>query len=67
MIVSKSTPAQKAASQKYRMKNKDKERVQSYKRTTRLFLKSHSTIGDLEEMEQIIAERKIELAENDEK
>ncbi len=44
--------AQKKASRKYEQKNKEKTRVQSYRRTTKLFIKKHSKLSDLKELEK---------------
>ncbi len=61
MAEGKTSEAQKAASKKYREKNKEKQRITSYRTTTRMYLKNHATLDDLEEFKQLIADREKEL------
>ena len=53
--------AQKRANKKYREKNKEKEKIGSYRRTARLFIKTYATIEELEEFKEIINEREAKL------
>lgn len=50
--------AQKKASRKWEEKNKEKARVDSYRRTARLFIKNHATEEDLKELENLIEEKR---------
>jgi len=59
--MTKTSEAQKRASRAWEERNKEKARANSYKRTARLFIRSHADIKDLEELEQLIAERRKEL------
>lgn len=54
----KTSEAQKNAVKRYREKNKEKTRIDNYKRTSRLFIKNHASIEDIEELESLISERK---------
>lgn len=54
----KTTEAQKRASRNWEEKNRSKATVDSYRRTTRLFIRSHAAEEDLREIEQLIAERR---------
>lgn len=54
----KTSEAQKNAVKRYREKNKEKTRVDNYRRTSRLFIKNHASIEDIEELESLISERK---------
>ena len=53
--------AQKWANKKYREKNKEKEKIGSYRRTARLFIKTYATIEELEEFKELINEREAQL------
>lgn len=59
----KTSEAQKNAVKRYREKNKEKTRIDNYRRTSRLFIKNHASIEDIEELESLISERKNELKE----
>lgn len=61
MTEGKTSEAQKAASKRYREKNKEKQRVTSYRTTARMYIKSHASLEDLEEFKQLIADREKEL------
>lgn len=54
----KTSEAQKNAVKRYREKNKEKTRIDNYRRTSRLFIKNHASIEDIEELESLISERK---------
>ena len=56
-----STEAQKKASREYEKRNKEKTRIQGYKRTARSFIKNHATLEDLEEFEMLIKAKREEL------
>lgn len=53
--------AQKRANQKWSDENKDRRRYLSYRSSARGFIRNHSTIDDLDELEALIAERRKEL------
>lgn len=57
----KTSDSQLKATRNWEKRNREQARYASYKRTTRLFLKKHAVKEDLEEMEEIIKERKKEL------
>lgn len=46
------------ANRKWEQKNKEKTRIDGYRRTARLFINKHSSLDDLEELEILISERK---------
>lgn len=54
----KSSEAQKRATQAYREKNREKTRKQSYQSSARTFIRKYADLEDLQELEQLIAERK---------
>ncbi len=56
--------AQKKASAKYRKENKDKLRIGRYRRTAKMFIKSHATADDLTEFNELIEQREKELNKN---
>ena len=62
--MTKVSEAQKKAVMAYRERNKEKTRVDNYRRTARLFIRSHATKEDLEELKTLISEREKEI--NDE-
>lgn len=53
----KTTEAHRKASQKYRKKNKEKERIRSYHRTARLFIKEHANVEEVMELQYLLKER----------
>ncbi|MFR4518409.1 MAG: hypothetical protein ACLUBL_02810 [Fusobacterium sp.] len=55
--MSKLTEAQEKAMQNYRKKNPEKMRYNSYKSTSKTFIRNYSTLEDLEELKKIILER----------
>lgn len=59
--MTKVSEAQKKAVKAYRERNKEKTRVDNYRRTTRLFIRSHSTKEDLEELKILISDREKEI------
>lgn len=65
--MAKYSEAQKRANQKYQNKDKETRRkttIDNYKRSARLFIRNHSTLNDLRELERLISERKNELQDN---
>lgn len=46
------------ANRKWEQKNKEKTRVDGYRRAARLFINKHSSLDDLEELQLLISERK---------
>ena len=59
--MTKVSEAQKKAVKAYRERNKEKTRVDNYRRTARLFIRSHATKEDLEELKALISEREKEI------
>lgn len=57
--------SQTEANKKWQEKNREKTRYLRNRSTARGFLKKQATFEDLEEMQQLINERKIFLEEND--
>lgn len=55
------TEAQKRATQAYREKNRVKTRIQSARSAAKTYINKYSTLEDLTELEQLIAQRKQEL------
>ena len=62
-MLKKTSEAQVKASRKWEQKNKEKVKIGSYKRTARLFIKSHASQEDIEELKKLIEERENELKE----
>ncbi|WP_019134822.1 hypothetical protein [Kallipyga massiliensis] len=60
--MTKVSEAQKKAIKAYRERNKEKTRVDNYRRTARLFIRSHATMEDLEELKTLISEREKEIS-----
>lgn len=56
--MTKVSEAQKNASRKYEERNREKTRVNNYKRTARLFVKSYATEEDMQELIKIYNENK---------
>lgn len=56
--MSKVSEAQKRASRKYEERNREQTRINSYRRTARLFVKSYATDEDMEELNKIYSENK---------
>lgn len=59
--MTKVSEAQKKAVKAYRERNKEKTRVDNYRRTARLFIRSHATKDDLEELKVLISDREKEI------
>lgn len=51
------------ADKKWREQNKEHRRYLSYRGTARTFIRNHATFEDLEELENLIKERRSELNE----
>ena len=56
--MNKVSEAQKKASRKYEERNREKTRINNYKRTARLFVKSYATDEDMEELNKIYSDNK---------
>lgn len=56
--MTKVSEAQKRASRKYEERNREKTRINSYRRTARLFVKSYATEEDMQELIKIYNENK---------
>ena len=57
----KTSDAQIKASRKWEQKNKEKTRIDGYRRTARLFINKHSKPNDLEELKNLIKLREEEF------
>lgn len=64
MTKKKTSEAQLKASRKREGKNRRKATIASYKRSARTFIRNHAEIDDLEELQQLIEERKQSLKDN---
>lgn len=60
----KMSDAQKRATEVYRQRNREKTRIDGYRRTARLFIRSHATEEDLQELERLIQERRKMIEES---
>ena len=56
--MSKVSEAQKKASRKYEELNREQTRINNYKRTARLFVKSYANEEDMQELIKIYRENK---------
>lgn len=56
--MNKVSEAQKKASRKYEERNREKTRINNYRRTARLFVKSYATEEDMEDLMKIYSENK---------
>ena len=56
--MTKTSQAQIKASRNYEKRNKEKTRINSYKRTAKLFLKTYATDEDMKELIKIYEENK---------
>lgn len=61
MSEKKTSEAQKRASRNWEKNNKEKTKKDTYKRSARLFIRTHATEEDLTELEKLISERRKEL------
>lgn len=61
--MTKVSEAQKKAVEAYRERNKEKTRVDNYRRTARLFIRSHATEEALEELKTLISDRGKEIGD----
>ena len=59
--MNKVSEAQKRAKKKWEEKNKEKSRIDGYKRTARLFIKKYADAEDIKELEELIEIRKKEI------
>lgn len=56
--MNKVSEAQKKASRKYEERNREKTRINNYRRTARLFVKSYANEEDMQELIKIYSENK---------
>lgn len=56
--MSKVSDAQKKASRKYEERNREKTRINNYRRTARLFVKLYATEEDMKDLIKIYSENK---------
>ncbi|EGO8428519.1 TPA: hypothetical protein ITS48_002363 [Enterococcus faecalis] len=59
----KTSEAHRRASKKYRQENKETERINTYRRTARLFINKHSDIPDLFQLQELLNQRFLSLIE----
>lgn len=59
----KTSEAQKRASRAWEARNPERAKAQRYKRAARLFIRTHSTEEELQELESLITERRKALSE----
>ncbi|EIA8296875.1 hypothetical protein K7V47_001853 [Enterococcus faecalis] len=59
----KTSEAHRRASKKYRQENKETERVNSYRRTARLYINKHSDVLDLFQFQELLNQRFLSLIE----
>lgn len=64
--MAKISDAQKRATEGYRMRNREKTRIDGYKRTARSFIRNHATEEDLKEVESLIQERRKRIEDGEE-
>lgn len=62
----KISDAQKRATEVYRKRDREKTRIDGYRRTARLFIRSHATEEDLQEIEILVEKRRKMLEEEGE-
>lgn len=60
--MTKTSEAQKRASRAWEARNPEKARKDRYRRTARLFIRSHADMDDIEELLTLIEERKASLS-----
>lgn len=56
--MNKVSEAQKRASRNYEERNREKTRINNYRRTARLFVKTYATEEDMKELIKIYSENK---------
>ena len=56
----KTTKAQRKSSREYEKRNREKTRVDNYKRSARLFVRSYANDEDMEELNRLYKEKKRE-------
>lgn len=61
MTVKKTSDAQKRATREYRQKNKELTKIQSYRSSAKTFIRNYATLVELEELENEINARKLDL------
>lgn len=57
----KTSKAQREANKRYKEKNKEKLKIQTYFSNAKLFISEHADVESLEELEKLIDERKKDL------
>ena len=55
----KTSEAQRRASRSYEERNREKTRINSYRRTARLFVKTYATEEDMKELNEIFKKNNI--------
>ena len=63
-MTKKSSEAQLRATRNWEKRNKEKAKIESYRRTARLFIKSYATLEDIEELKTLVEERIKKLEED---
>ena len=63
--MTKTSEAQKRASRAWEARNPEKTKRDRYRRTARLFIRSHADFDDIKELEALIEERKALLKEQE--
>ena len=56
-MTDKTSDAQKRASRKWEQQHKNKVRIQSYRRTAKLFIRTHASKDDLLDLKEMIEKR----------
>ena len=57
----KTTEAHRKASRAYRQRNKEQEKLNSYRRTAKMYINKHATLMDLIDLETLLINRFEEL------
>jgi len=66
LVEFKTTEAHRKASQRYRKENKETERINSYRRTAKLYLTKHSNYSELLEFQKYIFDRMNQIIDSPE-
>jgi hypothetical protein len=61
----KTSEAHRRASKKYRQENKETERINTYRRTARLYINKHSDIFDLFQLQELLNKRFLTLLDDE--
>lgn len=62
--MTKTSEAQKRATQEYRKKNREKTRIQSAKSAAKTFIRKYAQVEDLKELKQLIDSKMADLENN---